>query len=122
MIKILNPKPLKEIEELRGKGLYNAPFSVQENANPTKIETPDTKDLEEKIKELEGKITELESKDNATDPYDDSELLKKIEELEAKLAESEQTVADYASKTESQAKTIEDLNADLDVLVGDIDE
>ncbi|MBM0047122.1 hypothetical protein JNO63_08540 [Anaerococcus sp. mt242] len=122
MIKVFNKKPIGEINELREKGLYNAPFSVQENANPTKIETPDTKALEDKIQKLEGKITELESKDNATDPYDDSELLKKIEELEAKLAESEQTVADYASKTESQAKTIEDLNADLDALVGGIDE
>lgn len=30
MIKIYNPKPLDEIQELRDKGLYNAPFSVLE--------------------------------------------------------------------------------------------
>lgn len=100
MIKIQNAKPIKEINELREQGLYNAPFSVQEAANGVKIETPSTKDLEEKIASLEGKIGELESK----------------------LAESESTVADYVARTESQAKTIDELNADLDALVGGIDE
>mgnify|MGYP006911661947 CR=1 FL=1 len=42
MIKILNPKPLKEIEDLRQKGLYNAPFSVQENANLVKLKFDDS--------------------------------------------------------------------------------
>lgn len=79
MIKVYNKKSLNDIEELREKGLYNAPFSVQENANGVKIESPDTKALEEKIKVLE-----------------------------EKLAVSEET--------------IEELNADLDALVGGSDE
>ena len=93
MIKVFNKKPIGEINELREKGLYNAPFAVQENANGIKIESPDTKALEEKVADLE-----------------------------EKLARSEETVADYVAKTESQAKTIDELNADLDVLVGGSDE
>ena len=79
MIKVYNQKSLSDIEELREKGLYNAPFSVHEAANGVKIESPDTKALEEKIKVLE-----------------------------EKLAVSEET--------------IEELNADLDALVGGSDE
>jgi len=30
LIDIINPKPISEIDELRDKGLYNAPFSVLE--------------------------------------------------------------------------------------------
>lgn len=103
MIKILNPKPISEIEELREKGLYNAPFSVQEAANGTYAKV-----LEEKIKELEEKIVELEGKEGSADPYDDSELKKKVEDLEKELAESN--------------KTVGELNADLDALVGGSDE
>ena len=51
---------MKEINELREKGLYNAPFSVQENANNIKIESPDTKALEEKIADLEEKLARSE--------------------------------------------------------------
>ena len=122
MIKVFNKKPIAEINELREQGLYNAPFSVLESANGISIESPDTKALEEKVANLEEKLKEYEEKEGAVDPYDDSELLKKIEELEAKLAESEQTVADYVARTESQAKTIDDLNKDFDVLVGASDE
>ena len=93
MIKISNKKSIKEINELRDKGLYNAPFSVLENANGIKIEIPDVKDLEDKVANLE-----------------------------EKLARSEETVADYVKKTEDQAKTIDELNADFDVLVGGSDE
>jgi myosin heavy chain len=93
LIKVYNQKSLNDIEELREKGLYNAPFSVQENANGIKIESPDTKALEEKVANLE-----------------------------EKLARSEETVADYVKRTEDQAKTIEELNSDLDALVGGSDE
>lgn len=79
MIKVFNKKPIGEINKLREQGLYNAPFSVQENANGIKIESPDTKALEEKV-----------------------------DDLEEKLARSEET--------------IDELNADLDVLVGGSDE
>ena len=93
MIKVQNAKPIGEINKLREQGLYNAPFSVHEAANGVKIESPDTKELEEKIKALE-----------------------------EKLARSEETVADYVSKVDEQALTISDLDADLDVLVGGSDE
>lgn len=52
MIKIYNPKPLEEIQELRDKGLYNAPFSVLEAMGKVEIKT-DTKKLEEDMKESE---------------------------------------------------------------------
>ena len=52
MIKIYNPKPLEEIQDLRDKGLYNAPFSVQEQANKIVIKA-DTKKLEEDIRDNE---------------------------------------------------------------------
>ena len=90
MIKVYNKKSLKEIEELREKGLYNAPFAVQESANGVNIGSADTKALEEKI-----------------------------ESLEKQLSEANQTIEDYVSKTDKQAKTIAELNKDLDVLVGD---
>lgn len=79
MIKVYNKKSLNDIEELREKGLYNAPFSVQENANGIKIESPDTKALEEKVADLEEKLARSKN-------------------------------------------TIDELNADLDVLVGGSDE
>ena len=52
MIKIYNPKPLEEIQDLRDKGLYNAPFSVQEQANKIVIKA-DTSKLEEDIRDSE---------------------------------------------------------------------
>lgn len=60
MIKVYNQKSLNDIEELREKGLYNAPFSVQENANNIKIESPDTKALEKKVADLEEKLARSE--------------------------------------------------------------
>lgn len=98
MIKVYNQKSLNDIEELREKGLYNAPFSVHEAANPTA--TQDTKELKEKVTELENEVNGLKEK----------------------LEESEKTVANYVIKTEGQAKTIDELNADLDALVGGSDE
>lgn len=56
MIKVFNKKPIGEINKLREQGLYNAPFSVQESANSIKIETPDTKELKEKVADLEEKL------------------------------------------------------------------
>lgn len=60
MIKVYNKKSIDEINELREKGLYNAPFSVQESANGIKIESPDTKELKEKIADLEEKLARSE--------------------------------------------------------------
>mgnify|MGYP002723278880 CR=1 FL=1 len=122
MIKVQNQKSIAEINKLREQWLYNAPFAVQESANNIKVETPDTKELEDKIQGLQAKIDELESKEVSAEAYDDSALLDRIDELEKKLTDSESTVADYVAKTESQAKTIDELNADLDVLVGGSDE
>lgn len=39
MIKVNNPKSLIEIEELREKGLYNAPFSVLEAVDISKFKS-----------------------------------------------------------------------------------
>ena len=52
MIKIYNEKSIKEINELREKGLYNAPFSVLEEMNKVEVKA-DTKKLEEDIKDSE---------------------------------------------------------------------
>ena len=119
MIKVYNKKSLKEIEELREKGLYNAPFAVHESANGLNIGSADTKALEKKIKSLEDKLESVESKDVEAEAYDDSKLLEKIENLGKQLSEANQTIEDYVSKTDKQAKTIAELNKDLDVLVGD---
>lgn len=108
MIKVYNEKSLKEIEELREKGLYNAPFAVQESANGVLIEAPNTKALEEKIANLEEKLKAYEEKEASVESYDDSKLLAKIEELESKLEDSQ--------------KTVTELNKDLDALVGGSDE
>lgn len=50
MIKIYNPKPLEEIQELRDKGLYNAPFSVLEAMGKVEINT-NNEEVEEKLNE-----------------------------------------------------------------------
>lgn len=48
MIKIFNEKSIKEINELRDKGLYNAPFSVLEAMG--KVELPsDSGEVNKKI-------------------------------------------------------------------------
>lgn len=52
MIKIYNPKPLDEIQELRDKGLYNAPFSVLEAMGKVKV-GGDNSEIEAKIEENE---------------------------------------------------------------------
>ena len=56
MIKLNNAKTIKEIEDLRDKGLYNAPFNMQENTE-TKENSPE---LLEKINELEKAIKNLD--------------------------------------------------------------
>ncbi|MBA7490437.1 hypothetical protein ES702_00975 [subsurface metagenome] len=55
MIKINNPKPLKEIEELREKGLYNAPFSVLESVDLSKLKTQefDDSEIQQRIDDVE---------------------------------------------------------------------
>lgn len=52
MIKIYNSKSLEEIQDLRDKGLYNAPFSVLEEMNKVEVKA-DTKKLEENIRDNE---------------------------------------------------------------------
>ena len=52
MIKIFNKKSIKEINELRNKGLYNAPFSVLEAMGKVDI-GGDHSEIEEKMKEIE---------------------------------------------------------------------
>lgn len=55
MIKVQNPKPLKEIEELREKGLYNAPFSVLESVDLSKLKTQefDDSEIQQRIDDVE---------------------------------------------------------------------
>lgn len=52
MIKIFNKKSIKEINELRDKGLYNAPFSVLEAMGKVDVRA-DHSEIEEKIEENE---------------------------------------------------------------------
>ena len=52
MIKISNKKSIKEINELRDKGLYNAPFSVLEAMGKVDIEAGHG-DIEAKLAEIE---------------------------------------------------------------------
>ena len=52
MIKIFNEKSIKEINELRDKGLYNAPFSVLEAMNLVDMGV-DHSEIGEKIAENE---------------------------------------------------------------------
>lgn len=52
MIKVYNKKSIKEINELRDKGLYNAPFSVLEAMG--KVELPsDSGEVEKKLADIE---------------------------------------------------------------------
>lgn len=48
MIKIFNEKSIKEINELRDKGLYNAPFSVLEAMGKVKLPS-DSGEVDKKI-------------------------------------------------------------------------
>ena len=52
MIKIFNEKSIKEINELRDKGLYNAPFSVLEAMGKVDIGANHS-EIEEKLQEIE---------------------------------------------------------------------
>lgn len=52
MIKIYNEKSIKEINELRDKGLYNAPFSVLEAMGKVNV-GGDHSEFEKKLKEVE---------------------------------------------------------------------
>lgn len=55
MIKIQNPKPISEIEELREKGLYNAPFSALESVDLSKLKTQefDDSEIQQRIDDVE---------------------------------------------------------------------
>ena len=52
MIKIFNEKSIKEINELRDKGLYNAPFSVLEAMGKVDVGV-DRGEIEGKLQEIE---------------------------------------------------------------------
>ena len=52
MIKISNKKSIKEINELRDKGLYSAPFSVLEAMGKVDV-GGDHSEIEEKLQEIE---------------------------------------------------------------------
>lgn len=55
MIKVNNPKSLVEIEELRSKGLYNAPFSVLEavDLGGLKVQEFDDSDIQQRLDDIE---------------------------------------------------------------------
>ena len=52
MIKISNAKSIKEINELRDKGLYNAPFSVLEAMGKVDVGVNHS-EIEEKLQEID---------------------------------------------------------------------
>lgn len=80
MIKIFNKKSIKEINELRDKGLYNAPFSVLEAMG--KVELPsDGGKVQEKLVEIE-----MANAEAMAGMFETIENAKK--ELETKQAES----------------------------------
>lgn len=101
MIKIYNPKPLEEIQELRDKGLYNAPFSVLEAMGKVKIEAGNS-ELEEKIDQ-----TYMSQVEAIAEVYEEinsakAELVKAQEQLkkdqeEAKKAQVEMMTELYES-------------------------
>ena len=61
MIKVNNPKPLSEIEELRQKGLYNAPYSVLEavELGGFKVQDFDDSDIQQRLDDLEMEQSEF---------------------------------------------------------------
>lgn len=80
MIKIYNPKPLEEIQELRDKGLYNAPFSVLEAMGKVNLPSDGGK-VKEKLVEIE-----MANAEAMAGMFETIESAKK--ELETKQAES----------------------------------
>lgn len=80
MIKIYNPKPLEEIQELRDKGLYNAPFSVLEAMGKVNLPSDGGK-VKEKLVEIE-----MANAEAMAGMFETIENAKK--ELETKQAES----------------------------------
>lgn len=80
MIKVFNKKSIKEINKLRDKGLYNAPFSVLEAIG--KVELPsDGAKVEERLAEIE-----MANAEAIAGMFETIESAKK--ELETKQAES----------------------------------
>lgn len=55
MIKVFNKKPISEINELREQGLYNAPFSVLESVDLSKLKTQefDDSEIQQRIDDVE---------------------------------------------------------------------
>lgn len=80
MIKIYNPKSLEEIQELRDKGLYNAPFSVLEAMGKVNLPSDGGK-VKEKLVEIE-----MANAEAMAGMFETIENAKK--ELETKQAES----------------------------------
>lgn len=80
MIKIYNPKSLEEIQNLRDKGLYNAPFSVLEAMGKVNLPSDGGK-VQEKLVEIE-----MANAEAMAGMFETIEKAKK--ELETKQAES----------------------------------
>ena len=55
MIKVYNKKSIAEINELREKGLYNAPFSALESVDLSKLKTQefDDSEIQQRIDDVE---------------------------------------------------------------------
>lgn len=55
MIKVFNKKSIAEINELREQGLYNAPFSVLESVDLSKLKTQefDDSEIQQRIDDVE---------------------------------------------------------------------
>lgn len=80
MIKVFNEKSIKEINELRDKGLYNAPFSVLEAMGKVKLPSGGDK-VQEKLVDIE-----MANAEAMAGMFETIESVKK--ELETKQAES----------------------------------
>lgn len=52
MIKVYNPKPISEINELRARGDYNAPFSVLEAIEKINIGSLSDRELKAEIEKI----------------------------------------------------------------------
>lgn len=80
MIKVFNEKSIKEINELRDKGLYNAPFSV--------LEAMGKVDIGANHSEVEAKLEEIEM-NNAMATVNIYQMVHKIkQELELEQAKN----------------------------------
>lgn len=77
MIKVYNKKPIGEINKLRGKGLYNAPFSLLENVDLSKLklQTFDDSLLQQRIDDVE-----LSHSEFVVTTYEEMDAIRKKQE------------------------------------------